>query len=57
MQTKIVSQLQEKLSLPEIYGDTEKLLATTTQLHQAQETLDELETKWLELEMRLEESN
>ena len=56
-QTKIVSQLQEKLSLPEIYGDTEKLLATTTQLHQAQETLDELETKWLELEMRLEESN
>ena len=56
-QTILVQQIQQKLEQPDIYTDTEKLLTTTQQLHQAQKTLEELENTWLELQIKAEETN
>ncbi|MBE6455573.1 MAG: ABC-F family ATP-binding cassette domain-containing protein [Alphaproteobacteria bacterium] len=56
-QTTLVQQIQQKLEQPDIYTDTEKLLTTTRQLHQAQKTLEELENTWLELQIKAEETN
>lgn len=56
-QTTLVQQIQQKLEQPDIYTDTEKLLATTEQLHQAQKLLEELENTWLELQIKAEETN
>ncbi|MBQ6854090.1 MAG: ABC-F family ATP-binding cassette domain-containing protein [Alphaproteobacteria bacterium] len=56
-QTTLVQQIQQKLEQPDIYTDTEKLLTTTQQLHQAQKTLEELENTWLELQIKAEETN
>ncbi|MBR3913966.1 MAG: ABC-F family ATP-binding cassette domain-containing protein [Alphaproteobacteria bacterium] len=56
-QTTLVQQIQQKLEQPDIYTDTEKLLTTTRQLHQAQKALEELENTWLELQIKAEETN
>ncbi|MBQ8557161.1 MAG: ABC-F family ATP-binding cassette domain-containing protein [Alphaproteobacteria bacterium] len=56
-QTILVQQIQQKLEKPDIYTDTEKLLTTTRQLHQAQKALEELENTWLELQIKAEETN
>lgn len=56
-QTILVQQIQQKLEQPDIYTDTEKLLTTTQQLHQAKKTLEELENTWLELQIKAEETN
>ena len=56
-QTNLVQQIQQELEQPDIYTNTEKLLATTEQLHQAQKTLEELENTWLELQIKAEETN
>lgn len=56
-QTILVQQIQQKLEQPDIYTDTEKLLTTTQQLHQAQNALEELENTWLELQIKAEETN
>lgn len=56
-QTILVQQIQQKLEQPDIYTDTEKLLTTTRQLHQAQKTLEELENTWLELQIKAEKTN
>ena len=56
-QTILVQQIQQKLEQPDIYTDTEKLLTTTRQLHQAQKALEELENTWLELQIKAEETN
>ncbi len=55
-QSKIVAKLQELLIDPAVYADTEKAKETAQKLHQAQAKLEELENKWLELQMRAEET-
>ena len=54
-QTKAVEAIQKELSNPEIYTDAEKIKTLSSNLHTAQEKLEALENKWLELQLRAEE--
>ncbi len=55
-QTQIVEQLQQELMDPALYTDSTKIRELSETLHQAQSKLDDLENKWLELQMRADEA-
>ncbi len=55
-QTQFITKLQQQLIDPSVYDNPEKAKETAQLLHQAQETLDAMENKWLELQMRSEEN-
>lgn len=55
-QTQIVEQLQQELMDPTLYTDSTKIRELSETLHQAQSKLDDLENKWLELQMRADEA-
>lgn len=49
-----VSELQKKMELPEVVSDSAELAATWTALETAQQEVENLYSRWDELEAKLE---
>ncbi len=55
-QAQLVSRLEQELINPDVYANPDKAKEAAQLLHQAQASLEAMENKWLELQMRAEEN-